>query len=82
MLCGFTEVSNHKPEVDNWGSLFVDGLKLLFVTLGYAIAVFILNAVIHGSMNVAAFSERTGTVLSSTESGLFHIIQKRILRGF
>jgi hypothetical protein len=57
------------PEVDNWGSLFVDGLKLLMVTLGYAIPVFILYITIYGSMFLAALSGRTGHVYPGMVSG-------------
>ena len=40
MLCGFTVVHNRNPEVDTWGTLFIDGLKLMIVGLLYAIPVF------------------------------------------
>jgi hypothetical protein len=57
------------PEVDNWGTLFVDGLKLLIVGLVYAIPVFILYAVIYGSLFLSAVSGRTGHVDSAMMSG-------------
>ncbi len=56
MVCGFTEVHTQAPEVDNWGSLFVDGLKLMIVGLGYAIPIFILYALIYGGIFIAALS--------------------------
>jgi len=45
------------PEVDHWGSLFVDGLKLILLGLVYAIPVFILYAIMYGSVFLAAMSE-------------------------
>ena len=36
------------PEVDEWGTLFVDGLKLLVVGIVYAIPLLILWAIIYG----------------------------------
>jgi hypothetical protein len=41
------------PDVDQWGTLFVDGLKLLAVGLVYAIPVLILWALIYGTMFLA-----------------------------
>jgi hypothetical protein len=41
------------PEVDEWGTLFVDGLKLLVVGLIYAIPLLILWVLIYGSMFLA-----------------------------
>jgi hypothetical protein len=45
------------PDVDNWGSLFVDGLKLILLSLVYAIPVFIVYAIMYGSIILAAMSE-------------------------
>jgi hypothetical protein len=41
------------PEVDQWGTLFVDGLKLLAVGLVYTIPILILWALIYGTMFLA-----------------------------
>jgi hypothetical protein len=41
------------PEVDNWGILFVDGLKLLVVGIVYAIPIMLLWGLIYGSMILA-----------------------------
>jgi hypothetical protein len=41
------------PDVDQWGTLFVDGLKLLAVGLVYAIPVMILWALIYGPFFLA-----------------------------
>ena len=53
------------PEVDNWGSLFVDGLKLMIVGLVYAIPIFILYAITFGSIVLAALSGSTGPMGSA-----------------
>jgi len=44
------------PEVDQWGTLFVDGLKLFVVGLVYAIPLLVLWVLIYGSMFLAIFS--------------------------
>jgi len=57
------------PEVDNWGSLFVDGLKLMIVGVGYAIPIFILYALIYGDIFIAALSGTTGHMDPAMVSG-------------
>jgi len=44
---------NPAPEVNNWGSLFTDGLKLFIILLIYAIPVLILVIALLGSVIVA-----------------------------
>lgn len=44
------------PEVDQWGSLFVDGLKLLVVGIIYSIPIILLWIVIYGCFFLAAVS--------------------------
>jgi hypothetical protein len=56
------------PEVDKWVSLFVDGLKLIIVGLGYAIPIFILYAITYGSIFLAALSGSTGHMDSTRVS--------------
>jgi len=46
---------NPSPAVDNWGNLFIDGIKLLVVGLIYAIPVLILGVVLIGSTGLALF---------------------------
>jgi hypothetical protein len=41
------------PEVDRWGTLFVDGLKLIIVGLLYAIPIMIIWAFIYGGLILA-----------------------------
>jgi hypothetical protein len=57
------------PEVDHWGSLFVDGLKLILLGLVYAIPVFILYAFMYGSIFLAAISESPTHLNSAMKSG-------------
>ncbi|MCX6683962.1 MAG: DUF4013 domain-containing protein [Methanoregula sp.] len=44
------------PEVDNWGTLFVDGLKLMIVGLIYTIPVFLIWTIAYGSLFLALLS--------------------------
>lgn len=44
------------PEVDQWGTLFIDGLKLLVVGIIYAIPMMILWVLIYGPMLFTLFS--------------------------
>jgi hypothetical protein len=44
------------PDVDQWGTLFVDGLKLLVVGIVYAIPLLILWVFIYGNLFLAIFS--------------------------
>jgi hypothetical protein len=57
------------PEVDNWGTLFVDGLKLMIVGLIYTIPVFIIWAIAYGSIFLAVLSGSTGHMDSAMVSG-------------
>jgi hypothetical protein len=50
------------PEVDQWGNLFVDGLKLMVVGLIYAIPIMIVWAFIYGGMVLAVIQ---GTISSA-----------------
>ncbi|MEN6443272.1 MAG: DUF4013 domain-containing protein [Methanoregula sp.] len=44
------------PDVDNWGTLFVDGIKLIIVGLIYAIPIIILWIIIYARMIMAVVS--------------------------
>ena len=57
------------PEVDHWGSLFVDGLKLILLGLVYAIPVFILYAIMYGSIFLAVMSESPTHLDAAMKSG-------------
>jgi hypothetical protein len=43
------------PAVDNWGDMFIDGIKLLIVGLIYTIPVLIIGTVLIGSTGLALF---------------------------
>jgi len=43
------------PEPDNWGGMFIDGIKLFVVGLIYAIPIIILELVVLGSAGIAMF---------------------------
>jgi hypothetical protein len=53
------------PELDEWGSMFIDGLKLFVVELIYALPVIFLDFVLLGSASIAFFS----TLKTSTSVG-------------
>jgi hypothetical protein len=57
------------PEVDTWGTLFIDGLKLMIVGLLYAIPVFIIWVLAYGSIILAVLSGGPGHMDSAMMSG-------------
>jgi hypothetical protein len=57
------------PEIDHWGSLCIDGLKLIILGLVYAIPVFILYAIMYGSIFLAAMSESPTHLHAAMKSG-------------
>ncbi|MFA6226253.1 MAG: DUF4013 domain-containing protein [Methanoregula sp.] len=50
------------PEVDQWGTLFVDGLKLIIVGIIYAIPMMIIWAFLYGSMLLAVMQGNTAAM--------------------
>jgi len=58
------------PEPDDWGTMFIDGIKLIIVGIMYALPVIILEIVIIGSAGLALFmgisrqSLTTGAIMS------------------
>jgi hypothetical protein len=50
------------PEVDQWGTLFVDGLKLIIVGIIYAIPMMIIWAFLYGSMLFALMQGNTAAM--------------------
>lgn len=46
---------NPSPEPDDWGTMFIDGIKLLIVGIIYALPVIILEIAIIGSAGLALF---------------------------
>lgn len=59
------------PDVDQWGTLFVDGLKLLVVGIVYAIPLLILWVLIYGTLFLTLFSGRMDTNAMATFSPNF-----------
>jgi hypothetical protein len=57
------------PEVDRWGALFVDGLKLILLGLVYAIPIFILYAIMYDGIFLAAISESPTHFDAAMKSG-------------
>jgi hypothetical protein len=49
--------ANPAPEVDEWGTLFMDGLKLFAVGLVYALPIIIIWLFIFGTMLLSGFSD-------------------------
>ena len=45
--------ANPAPEVDGWGTLFVDGLKLIIIGIIYAIPMMIIYVFLYGSLLLA-----------------------------
>jgi len=50
------------PEVDQWGTLFVDGLKLIIVGIIYAIPVMIVWAFVYGGMMLTLMQGNTAAL--------------------
>jgi hypothetical protein len=48
--------ANPAPELNDWGGMFIDGIKLLVVGVIYAIPVLFLDVVLMGSAGLAIFS--------------------------
>jgi hypothetical protein len=60
------------PEPDNWGGMFIDGIKLFVVGLIYAIPIIILEVVVLGSAGVALVMSAAGT--SANPGALMNLI--------
>ncbi len=60
---------NPAPEIENWGTLFIDGLKLMLVGLVFVIPVFIVSAITYSSIILAALSGNTRRMSSAMMSG-------------
>jgi hypothetical protein len=73
------------PEVDQWGTLFVDGLKLFVVGLVYAIPLLVLWVLIYGSMFLAiASGSMDGKAMATFEPNfvlmiLFYIVELAVV---
>jgi hypothetical protein len=61
--------ANPAPEVDGWGNLFVDGLKLIVVGLIYAIPIIILWLAAYGKLLVMALAGNFKEIRSAMLGG-------------
>ncbi|MDD1699622.1 MAG: DUF4013 domain-containing protein [Methanoregula sp.] len=57
------------PEVDHWGTLFIDGLKLMIVGLIYTIPIIVIWAIVYGSIFLAVSSGSNGHMNSAMVPG-------------
>jgi len=53
------------PEVDQWGRLFIDGLKLIVVSFIYSIPIWLVWLATYGTMMAAIFSGKADTAMLS-----------------
>jgi hypothetical protein len=60
--------ANPSPEPDDWGTMFIDGIKLFVVAIIYALPVIILEIAIIGSAGLALFA---GAANPSVNPGAF-----------
>jgi hypothetical protein len=67
------------PEVDRWGELFVDGLKLVIVGIVYFIPVIVLWILIFGAMIYAGFSGSAESAVAATGANLLLMMLMYIL---
>jgi hypothetical protein len=54
--------SDSPPQLNNWGSMFIDGIKLFFVALIYAIPILVLSFVLFGSTEMIRSSVNPSTI--------------------
>lgn len=63
------------PELENWGGLFIDGIKLFIVALIYAIPIIILEIIAMGAIFGAAMTgDSTAMMAGLAGAGLIFII--------
>jgi len=62
--------ANPAPELDDWGGMFVDGIKLLIVSVIYALPVIILDITLMGSAGLALFSSVKTTSSGAIDPGV------------
>ena len=53
MSCGWYRGADPAPEVDEWGTLFVDGLKMLAIGIVYILPLMLLMLILIGAVMVA-----------------------------
>jgi len=62
--------ANPSPEPDDWGTMFIDGIKLFIVAIIYALPVIILEIAIIGSAGLALFTAANPPVNTGAFMGL------------
>jgi len=74
--------ANPAPELNDWGGMFIDGIKLLVVGVIYAIPVLFLDVVLLGSATIARLSSvRTSAGASYIDPGAIMGLLLAILFG-
>jgi hypothetical protein len=74
--------ANPAPELDNWGGMFIDGIKLLIVGVIYALPVIILDVALMGSAGLAMLSSvKTSSGASYMDPGAIMGLLVAILFG-
>jgi hypothetical protein len=74
--------ANPAPALDDWGNMFIDGIKLLVVGVIYAIPIIILEFVLLGSATIAMLSSvRPSTGASVIDPGVVMGLLLAILFG-
>jgi len=67
------------PDVDQWGTLFIDGLKLIVVGIIYAIPAMIIWAFVYGSLILTLIQGNTATMENWSPNagllGLFYVLE-------
>src|SRR5665647_1240070 len=67
------------PEVEEWGTLFVDGLKLIIVGIIYAIPVMIIWVFVYGSMMLTLMQGNSAAMENWSPNvgllGLFYVLE-------
>jgi hypothetical protein len=67
------------PEVDQWGTLFIDGLKLIAVGIIYAIPVMIVGAFVYGGMMLTLLQGNTAAMETWSPNvgllGLMYVVE-------
>ena len=67
------------PEVDNWGTLFVDGIKYLIIVIIYAIPVIIVESLMIGGLMASAMSGNTAATMAAVGGMIVGLIVILIL---
>ena len=67
------------PEVDDWGTLFVDGIKYLIIAIIYAIPVIVVEALLIGGLVATAMSGNSTAMMAAIGGMIIGLIVVLIL---